>query len=203
MRRLGRPTTAREFIAATFEEAAPPIGEEPAAAISDYFNESGRLQPKDFGGGTFMRGSGDNIPALLMSSGNRVEIPEGVADDLTLSLAALVISLDSLELAAFVRDSLWRGEGAEAALSRCFAGVEEIGLPRKKVEALLREVRAFVQEVAEGWDGSAENPDVARIRSALLDIYAAFLGWMRSIGGLVASPSDLDTEEFSILSETM
>ena len=195
MRSLGRPSSPPEFIAAAFASAAAAVREEPAASFSEYFNESGMLQMKEYSGATFMWGRGDDIPALLMSAGNADSRTEDELDDLSRSLSSLGFALNSDEIAAFVRDALWRGERVEEALNRCFSGAEDLGLPRKKLEAVLGEARAFAQEIAAGWDRSAENPDTARIRSALLDIYAAFLGWMRKIGALAPSPADLDTEE--------
>ncbi len=202
MRGLGRPVEPSSFMEATFESAPAWVREEPAAAFSEYFNDGKALQAEEFGGRVFMWGSGVSIPELLMSA----DAPARSRDDedgLSRDLAALGFALDADEIAAFVRDALWRGEGVEEALARCFIGASELGLPKKKLDTLLDEARAFAHGVAAAWDRSAENPDVARIRSALLDIYALFLVWMRRMGNLVSSPSDLDTEEFSLLSTAM
>jgi hypothetical protein len=207
MRNLGRPVDPPSFIEATFEAAPAWVREEPAAAFSEYFNESKAVQVKEFGGQVFMWGSGASIPELLMSGDSpgrpRNDADDDEEDELSLHLADLGFSLDTDEIAAFVRDALWRGEGIEEALGRCFIGAAEIGLSKRKLDTLLVEVRAFAQGVAAAWDRSAEHPAAARMRSALLDIYSPFLFWMRRLGALVSSPSDLDTEEFSLLSTTM
>lgn len=204
MRTLERPVSPTDFIAALFAGAPRLVREEPAAALSEYYNDSGTLQIKVFGGRSFMWTSGVDIPTLLFPDGHPEDADDDDdEDDLSRSLAALGFALNSAEIDAFVRDALWRGQGVEEALDRCFTGAGELGLPRKKLDALMGEVRAFAQGVAAGWDRSAENPEIVRIRSALLDMYAAFLNWMRRIGGLITSPSDLDTEDFSLLSEAM
>jgi len=202
MRGLGQPVAPSSFIAAAFEAAPAWVREEPAAAFSEYFNDSTALQAEEFGSRVFMWGGGDSIPELLISAETSAR-PYDDEDGLSRDLAALGFALDADEIAAFVRDALWRGEGIEEALARCFIGASELGLPKRKLDTLLAEVRAFAQGIAADWNRSAENPDVARIRSALLDIYSPFLVWMRRMGSLVSSPSDLGTEEFSLLSTAM
>ncbi len=202
-RALGQPVPPSAFIAAAFSASDVSVRTEPAAAFSEYFNEGGALQIKEFMGRAFMWTSEADIPALVMATANRGYAPGDAADDLTRSLGELGIAFDSAEIASFVRDALWHGKGVDFALGRCFAGVSELGLPRKKLDALLRKARAFAQDLATSWDRSGENAELAELRSCLLDIYAAFLDWMRRIGPFVSSPADLDTDEFSSLSEVM
>lgn len=202
MRELGRPVPPLSFIAAAFAAAPAHLREDPAAAFSEYFNESKALQIKEFGGKTFMWARDADILALLMSAPGP-DREGGDEDGLSRALAELGFALDADEVEAFVRDALWRGEGIEEALDRCFAGAADLGMPQTELGGLLDEAREFARRVAATEDPLSGTPKMARLRSSLLDLYAPFLAWMRRLGALVSSSSDLDTEQFTLLSSSM
>jgi Plasmid pRiA4b ORF-3-like protein. len=206
MRELGRPVDPADFIAAIFSSAPASVREEPAAAFSEYYNRGDVLQIKSFAGRSFMWTNGIDIVPLISSGsaagGNAIDDQDDL-DELSRNLADNGFALDSTELTAFVRDALWRGETIEKAIDRCFSGAGELGIPQKRLDALLDEAREFSRGVERDWKDSREEPEAAKIRSAFLDIYTPFLLWMRRMSGIVTSPSQLDTEEFDILSGVM
>jgi hypothetical protein len=201
MQELKVPEHPIFFIEVLFESAPSHVLAAPAASFSEFYNTSGELEIRELAGHDFMWAAGADIPGLLLSAG--FSTGDGDVDELTKSFGNLGLALDSEEVADFVCDALWRGGNIDDALARCLGSSESLGLPKAEFKAVLAATRKFAEGIAAGYDRSREDPVAAGLRASLLDLYAPFLAWMRRLGGIVQSESDLETEEFGMLTETM
>ena len=204
MRELGRPVSPIVFIGEAFAAAPASLRERPAAAFSDYFNEGGSLQIREFGGRPFMWAADADIPSLLAGPAPAGADAEGGGiEGYSQAMADLGFALNADLVEALVRDALWKGGSVDAALWRCFDGAAELGIPEDQIADMLEEARGFARELASEEDPLAGKPELLGMRSSLLELYAPFLAWMRKLGALEPSPSDLDTEDFSLLANSM
>jgi hypothetical protein len=198
---LDCPLHPTQFIRELYRRLPASVLQNPAASFSEYFNESRSLKIEEFMGKSFMWVNTEDISSLLL--GNVETRPDDELDDVSKLLAEIGLALDSVEITAFVRDALWRGEGVDEAMRRCFVGVETLGIPKKKLAGVLENVRMFGIGIAQCWNRADEKPDIADFRSCVLDIYSQFLAWFRRIGGLFTSPMQLQTKDFNTLFEQM
>ncbi len=194
---LDCPVHPTQFIRELYRRLPAAVLENPAASFSEYFNENRSLKIEEFMGKSFMWVNDEDISSLLLGSAETHSDDE--LDDVSKLLAELGLALDSVEITAFVRDALWRGESVDDAMQRCFVGVETLGLPKKKLAGVLEKVRIFGIGIAQCWKRADENPDIADFRSRLLDVYSQFLAWFRRISSIVTSPMQLQTKNFNTL----
>ena len=200
MHKLKSPVPPETLIREAFLAAPKELLGKPAAAFSEYYNESGALQIRDVGASSVMWKHGADIPALVIEASSH---PRKGADALEKSLARCNLGVDKAEIAAFVKDAIHRGRPASEGIERCFEGVRELGLPKADVSKLFSQSFAFAEEIAQTYDKSNESTNIPRLRSALLDIYADFLLWMRGLESVVQDPKDLETQDFTMLSQMM
>jgi len=182
-----------------FSRCPASVLSDPMGSFSEFYNEGGLLELRDFGGVSFMCRKGEALAESMMGE---PEPPRGVTE-LEEALIEAGLSLTEDEVEAFIRDALYHGRPAGEGLERAFGGVDGLGLPKRLRARLERLSLALSERVEEDYDPDEDSRDLAELRSDLLALYGGFLAWMRRVGSWISSPEELETEEFSTLMQLM
>lgn len=182
-------------IKATFARCPATILSSPKASFSEFYNERGILELREFGGSSFLCAKGQQLAPT-----ERHDLADFEdASELEQAIIEAELSITEDEIAAFVMDALRAGRPASEGIGRALAGLDEAGLGARERKRLARLALAFAEEVADGYDPEREAEEVAELRSSLLDIYSDFIAWMRRVGSFVDDPRDMESETFSNL----
>lgn len=111
------------------------------------------------------------------------------------------LSIDIDEVEAFICDALYRKLPARSGFDRIVDGMSEFRLMQDSMQQLIRRGYEFADEIASTYQRMDEIPAYAKPRSELVDIYVEFLIWMRQLEAHLRRPKDIQTNDFTTLSE--
>ncbi|MEI6387643.1 MAG: plasmid pRiA4b ORF-3 family protein [Spirochaetota bacterium] len=215
MAALQMPGPNSELLRAAMLAAPPQLRSAPKTSLSEFVTEGGLLGMSSFGGAEFLWEKGVDVASLSAGGGkkgqktgtrgeiSRTQDSEAQLDGL---LEEMGITVDSIEVEAFMRDELYQGNpamtAAATAVERCFAGLEAAGYSQTELRRARSLAMAFALEIAPAYDFQADRR-VGPLRSQCLEMYGRFLLWMRAAGAAGLDMRSLRREAFDTIMEIM
>ncbi|MFZ4616162.1 MAG: plasmid pRiA4b ORF-3 family protein [Rectinemataceae bacterium] len=215
MAALLMPGPNSELLRAAMLAAPPQLRSDPKTSLSEFVAEGGLLGMSSFGGAEFLWEKGVDVASLSASGGNKGRKggggrPDSGTEDGTSELDGLLeemgITVDSIEVEAFMRDELYQGNpsiiAAATAVERCFAGLDAVGYSQAELRRARSLAVAHALEIVPVYDFLADRK-VGPLRSKCLEMYGRFLLWMRETGVAGMDMRSLRPEAFDTLMEIM
>ncbi|MCA1949572.1 MAG: plasmid pRiA4b ORF-3 family protein, partial [Treponema sp.] len=183
IKKLKFPRDPQTMIGTIFQEAPDSVRENPKGSFSDYYNNSKKLQMYFIDGQSYLWSSGMDTQSLytLLQNDELLTPIEKQAKNLDKAMSDMGLLLDPDEIEAFIIDELYQGHTVDAALERCFRGIELVGYLPKQIHNIYEKTKAYGLEIEKNYNADSELKSIAELRSQILIFYESFLLWERQV----------------------